>query len=505
MYIVTANEMCEIDRYATKTIGIDGKLLMENAGRAVSEKIESIVKKTDDIRIFTGSGNNGGDGFVIARTLLNKGYHISVVQVVPSEKISGVARYHKTLFSACGGKVNVTWQPAEIEAMVRKSDIVVDAILGIGTNGMLREPISKVVSIMNDAAAYIISVDIPSGLPADEGIIDFQAVQANRTIIVETPKVSTFLQHTVVFYGVWETVSIGLPVKAVQANAKKVIWTQKRFRQTIPERAADSHKGDHGRGLVVGGSENMPGSIALTVNAALRAGAGLVTAAATEHVKSTVASHCLEATYVTPGESDGFLTNDIYIPFETFDAAVLGMGMGRRDVTGDLVKTAVKDDSCPLIVDADGLYHLKPILDLTGNRTYPTILTPHPGEMAMLLDITVKELLVKPFTFSKMLAEAYQIHIVLKGKFTVITAPDGKQAVSTAGNEGLAKGGSGDVLSGVILAMVMQKQDPFDALCNACFVHGEAADLLIAETNAVYDLTASDVINGISKVYRTFL
>ncbi|WP_164671063.1 NAD(P)H-hydrate dehydratase [Virgibacillus doumboii] len=505
MYIVTANEMYEIDRHAIHHIGIDGKLLMENAGRAVSEKIESIVKKTDHISIFTGSGSNGGDGFVIARTLLDKGYQATVVQVVPNEKISGDALYHKKLYLACGGTVNVTRQTSEIDELVRKSDIIVDAILGIGTKGMLRESLSKIVSIINDAAAYIISVDIPSGLPADEGVTDFQAVQANRTIIVELPKISTFLQHTAAYFGEWETVSIGLPLKAVKKNASKVFLSAERFRHTMPERAADSHKGDHGRGLVVGGSADMPGSIAMTVNAALRAGAGLVTAGTTKSVKASVATHCMEATYLTLGETDGFLNSDVSLPFETFDAAVLGMGMGRHEVTGDLVKATVGKVSGPLTVDADGLYHLKPILDLAENRTSPTIITPHPGEMAMLLDTTVKELLAKPFAYSKMLAEQYRIYVVLKGKFTIITAPDGKQAVSTAGNEGLAKGGSGDVLSGIILAMVMQKQDIFDALCNACFVHGKAADLLVAETHSVYDLMATDVINGISHVYRTFL
>ncbi|MBP1950649.1 NAD(P)H-hydrate dehydratase [Virgibacillus litoralis] len=503
MFIVTANEMYDIDRYTMNEIGMDGKLLMENAGRAISGKIESIIEKPDHICILTGSGNNGGDGFVVARTLLNKGYHISVVQVVPNQKITGDALFHKNLLLSFGGTVIVSQQPSEVYELIRDSDVIVDAILGIGTSGMLRNPIAEIVSIINDTSNLVISVDIPSGLPADEGLRDFQSVQADYTVIVEAAKASAFLQHTASFYGKWDTVSIGLPLDALQNNIKRISWTEELFRQSMPKRETDAHKGNHGRGLVVGGNAEMPGSIAMTVRAALRAGAGLITAGTTEKVIPVAASHCMEATYLKLGETNGSLNDEISIPFKSFDAVALGMGMGRQQVTGNLVRQMVEEATCPLIVDADGLYHLKPLFDLVSNRKGPTIITPHPGEMAMLLDISVPELLVKPFAYSKVFAEKYHVYVVLKGKFTIVTTPSGKQSVNRTGNAGLAKGGSGDVLSGIILAMVMQKQSIFEALCNACFVHGKSADILVAEENSVYDLMASDVIDGIAEVYRT--
>ncbi|MGP4107486.1 NAD(P)H-hydrate dehydratase [Virgibacillus sp. L01] len=504
MFIVTANEMYDIDRYTMNEIGLDGKLLMENAGRAVSGKIESIIEKPDHICIFAGSGNNGGDGFVIARTLLNKGYHITVVQVVPNQKITGDALYHKNLLLSLGGSVIVSQEPSEIHELVRNSDVIIDAILGIGVSGMLRNPIAEMVSIINETAKLVISVDIPSGLPADEGIRDFQSVQASYTVIVEAPKVSAFLQHTASFYGKWDTVSIGLPLEALQNNVKRASWTENLFRQSMPTRKTDAHKGNHGRGLVVGGNTEMPGSITMTIKAALRTGSGLITAGTTEKVIPVAASHCMEATYLELGETNGNLNNDISIPFKSFDAVALGMGMGRQQVTGNLVRQTVEEAMCPLIVDADGLYHLTSLLDLVGNRQFPTIITPHPGEMAMLLNISVHELLVKPFTYSKIFAEKYHVYVVLKGRFTIITTPAGEQSVNRTGNVGLAKGGSGDVLSGIILAMVMQKQSVFKALCNACFVHGSAADILVAKEHSVNDLMASDVIEGIGEVYRTF-
>ncbi|HLR62942.1 MAG TPA: NAD(P)H-hydrate dehydratase [Lentibacillus sp.] len=504
MYIVTAEEMYDMDHGAIHDIGIDGRMLMENAGRAMADRIETRIRKTDRILIFAGSGNNGGDGFVIARALMDKGYVVAVVQVVPNEKIAGDALLHKNLLIRCGGEVRVTRQPHENEVIVREADVIVDAILGIGTKGMLREPLDEIVTIMNESASYIISADIPSGLPAGEGMGDFQAVQANETIVAGYPKLSAFLESTSSYYGKWSTVSFGLPKKITANHVQRQIWMPEDFQATMPERKRNAHKGNHGRGLVIGGNAEMPGSIAMTANAALRTGAGLMAVATAKSVIPTVASHCMEATYLTLDDTDGFLNGQRAIPFDQFDAAVLGMGLGRHEEAGELVKQAV-EAQCPLIVDADGLYHLQPLLERLYDRTNPVVLTPHPGEMAMLLDISVPELLQSPFAYTKMFAEKYQIHVILKGMFTIITTPEGIQTVSIAGNQGLAKGGSGDVLSGILLAMIMQPQTVSDALSNACFVHGKAAELLTEKTYSVYDLMATDVIKGITDVYRTFL
>src|SRR5699024_10808409 len=203
--------MYDMDHGAIHDIGIDGRVLMENAGRAMADRIETRIRKTDRILIFAGSGNNGGDGFVIARALMDKGYVVAVVQVVPNEKIAGDALLHKNLLIRCGGEVRVTRQPHENEVIVREADVIVDAILGIGTKGMLREPLDEIVTIMNESASYIISADIPSGLPAGEGMGDFQAVQANETIVAGYPKLSAFLESTSSYYGKWSTVSFGLP------------------------------------------------------------------------------------------------------------------------------------------------------------------------------------------------------------------------------------------------------------------------------------------------------
>ncbi|GAA0610690.1 NAD(P)H-hydrate dehydratase [Virgibacillus siamensis] len=503
MYIVTANEMYGIDRYTTEEIGMDGKMLMENAGRAISERIESNIKNTDVITVFAGSGNNGGDGYVIARTLLNRGYQITVIQVVPDEKITGDARYYKNLFINCGGSISITGDPVEIDEALNQTDIVIDAILGIGVKGELREPIKTIVDTINDSPVRVISADIPSGLPADEGAAAFDSVQADYTIIVGYPKMSTFLQHTAPFYGEWETVDIGFPESA-QTSLTRSVWTDRQFKNKMPDRKKDSHKGDHGRGLIIGGSEEMPGSIVMTVRAALRAGAGLVTAGSVKQAIPVIASQCIEATNLKLKEFDGVISGDQSIPYQNYDAIALGMGLGRHESTRSIVINAVRQVDGPLILDADGLYHIQHDLELFKGRTAPAVITPHPGEMAMLTGVSVQEILREPFAYSIEFARMYQAFVVLKGSFTIVTAPNGHQSVNTTGNQGLAKGGSGDVLTGIILAMTMQHEDLFDALRNACFVHGKAADLLVSNSHSVYDLMATDVVEGIGKVYRTF-
>ncbi|TMN22563.1 NAD(P)H-hydrate dehydratase [Lentibacillus cibarius] len=505
MYIVTAEEMYDMDHGAMNKVGIDGKLLMENAGRSIAASLKERVSKTYRILVLAGGGNNGGDGFVIARTLLDNDFDITVVQVVPDEKITGDALYHKQLFVRCGGNVTVMQTVDEVGPMVSRVDIVLDAIAGIGMKGRLREPLASVVDVVNKKASYVLSVDIPSGLPANEGISDFYAVQANETLITGFPKQSAFLEHTAPYYGNWQVVSFGLPSVITSDGAHRYLWTEEQFRKTIPERGRYSHKGSHGRGLAVGGSAEMPGSITMTIHAALRTGAGLVTAATAKSAIPAVASQCMEATYLALEETNGRMNNEVPIPFDNYDAIVTGMGMGRHHEARSHIRKALEEASCPLIVDADGLYHLKSLLASVTKRKSPVVLTPHPGEMAMLLDKSVPELLQKPFAYAKMAAEKYGVYIVLKGPFTIITTPDGQQTVTTTGNEGLAKGGSGDVLSGIILAMVLQDQPIMEALSNACFIHGKAADMLIADTHSVYDLLASDLLHGISKVYRTFV
>ncbi|WP_217587374.1 NAD(P)H-hydrate dehydratase [Lentibacillus saliphilus] len=503
MFIVTAKEMYDIDHYTMHNIGLES-VLMENAGRAVSDQMIQRIAKTDRVFVFVGGGHNGGDGFVIARTLHNLNYHITVLQVVPDDQLVEETRKQKKLFTNCGGYVELA-NCHTLSDRLAEATVVIDAITGLGIKGQLRSPLDQVVASINQSDAYVIAVDIPSGLPADEGTSSFIAIQADVTIIIGAIKESACLPDTASYYGEWDLVHIGHPPKAFARQQLRWLMDAHQFKQSMPRRTRESHKGDHGRGLMIGGSHNMPGASALAVRAALKSGAGLMTVASSERVTTHIASQCPEAMYIHLPSDQGELVKSDTLLLEGYDAIAVGVGMGRRQETGAFVKSIVETAPCPLIIDADGIYHLNTCLDLVKARKHATIITPHAGEMARLLGIEIDDLLLKPFYYARQLAQTYNMFVVLKGKATIITAPTGEQAVDLTGNPGLAKGGSGDVLTGICLAMIMQKQSIFQALCNACFVHGMSADIQVNQSHSVYDLMATDVIDGIPAVYRTLL
>ncbi|NBJ71288.1 MULTISPECIES: NAD(P)H-hydrate dehydratase [Clostridia] len=500
MFIVTAKEMYDMDRLAMQEIGLDGKLLMENAGRAVAWKVMGKISQADKICILAGAGNNGGDGFVIARTLLDHNYHVKVLQVVPNDKITGDAYDHKHIYEKCGGQV-VPYDTGATQ-MIKEADVLIDAMIGIGIKGEVREPFASLISLINAEQSYVISVDTPSGVPAYEGGESFHAVQADYTIIIGAPKQSVFLPYTASYYGEWEVVSIGLPTFIFKRLTSKRMWQLDDVKKTLPRRQLFDHKGNHGRGLVIGGCTDMPGALSMSVQAALKSGAGLITGASSLPVIQMIAGNCVEAMYTPVPAIDGYLNNSLNINLHAYNAIAIGMGLGRRKETKEVVKQVIETATCPVIIDADGLYHLSQLLPYLRDRSYPTIITPHPGEMATLLGVSIRELLQKPFQYAKDFSAAYHVYVVLKGRYTIVTSPEGVQMVNPTGNPGLAKGGSGDVLTGIVLAMVMQKQSLLHALCNACYIHGMSADILVQHQHSEHDLLATDVINGISDVFR---
>lgn len=502
MKIVTAKEMYEVDRIAMEEKGLHGTILMENAGRSIAEKVKMHASKNSRILVLIGSGNNGGDGFVIARTLLNQDYLIKVIQLVSNEKIKGDARYHKKVFEEYGGIVQ--FHTMESYDLISEADVIIDAMLGIGVKGMLRSPFKEIIKAVNTACKMTIAVDIPSGVPAETDSEFNGAIKANYTYVIEAPKLSAFIDGYAPFYGVWEVVKIGLPTAALEQTKKRCTWEQSDVQATLPNRDRFAHKGSHGKGLIIGGSRLMPGSITMTAKAALRSGTGLLTIGTVKSAIQSIASHCTEATFIDIESEDGWITNKKAIKLGSYDAIAIGMGMGREQHTSAFTKQVLVEAEVPILVDADGLSHIRDDLSLLKKRQYPTILTPHPGEMAMLVNCSIAEIVANPFQIAKAFAEKYRVYLVLKGTYSIVTDPEGNQWVNTTGNQGLAKGGSGDCLSGIILAMIMQRQTIPEALSNSCYIHGKSAELLVEDSHSTYDLTATDVIEGIPAVFRTF-
>ncbi|KAB8137957.1 NAD(P)H-hydrate dehydratase [Gracilibacillus oryzae] len=504
MYIVTAEEMYEIDRYAIEHGGIDGRILMENAGRAIAERLIKQEAGSQAAAVIVGSGNNGGDGFVIARYLLQSGFRVKVYQLASNQKITGDALYHKQLFINQQGLIEDNVDAEMLQDDLPNYHFVVDAILGIGVKGEIRSSIRPFIDLLNKSDKKVISVDIPSGLPANEGIDKDIAVKADFTYVVESPKQSLFTEWGAPYYGEWEVVPIGIPEQAYSNHSSLKRWGKQAFVSTFPKRDTYSHKGSHGKGAVIGGQRTMPGSVTLTASAALKSGAGLLTIATVEDNIPIIASKCTEAMYQVLEDRDGVITKNHTDLFKAFDGLAIGMGMGRDEVTANFSQKLIQALDMPMVIDADGLHHLKPILNTVSERNHPIIITPHFGEMAMLTGYTIDEMKRKPFSIAKEFADQYQLYVVLKGKFTIITSPYGDQIVNDTGNAGLAKGGTGDVLSGILLAMIMQNQSTMAALGNACYIHGLSAEMRVKSgENTEIDLLASDVIDGLSNVFRT--
>lgn len=502
MHIVSAEAMYKIDQSTTESFGIDEKMLMENAGRAAADKIIRHISKKQKIVVLAGGGSNGGDGFVIARTLVNHGYTVEVAQTVADEKITGTPLFHKELYQKLGGKVHVGTEES-LQEKIFTANVLVDCLFGIGIKGPLKAPFDRIVDWLNQSSAMTISIDIPSGIPSGEAAGEFSGVQADLTIIIEAPKPSVFIQQTAPYYGEWEVASIGIPFPIVEKYSSGRVWQEEDVHNSLPSRTPFSHKGTHGKGLVIGGGRDMPGSVTLTTSAALRSGAGLITAAVPEAVIPVLASHIKEATFEVLESEDGRISGSASLDISPYDGVAIGMGMGRAEATARFTRDIVAKAHVPVLIDADGLHHLKPELNRLKEADGPRILTPHPGEMAMLTDTSVKEVLADPFQLSREFARKYGIFLVLKGAFTIVTTPEGKQFVNTTGNAGLAKGGTGDALSGILLAMMMKEQSTQEALSNGCFLHGRVAEILTEKEHSSEDLLASDLIDGLASAFHS--
>lgn len=502
MHIVTAEEMYELEHITFSEIGIPSSVLMYTAGNEIAKQVMKREDPCNHVTVMIGSGNNGGDGFVVAHLLKEAGFEVIAIQAVANEKVTGDAAIYKKVYLASGGLLKQHLKVAEIAQHLHQTDIVIDALLGIGIKGTPKEEMCTLIEIINQSRATVYAIDIPSGVPIDRVAGEVIAVQADVTYCLIAYKMSAFLKDTAPFYGETILLAFGIPANVFERVSSRQLITQETVTKHLPKRDPFSHKGSHGRGLVIGGSAEMPGSITMTARAALRTGAGLLQVATIKRVIPTIAAACQEAMYIElTGETS--ITGGIEkLNFATADAVAIGPGMTKEKAAEEFFR-ACFDQECTLIIDADGLTHLKNELNRLKDKTSPVIITPHPKEMAWLCDCSVNEILADPFQYAARFAKHYQVYVILKGTYTIIASPDGQTAVNTTGNPGLAKGGSGDVLTGMVLGMVLQMTDIFAALCNAVYMHGRAADILVERTHAEQDLLATDVLTGISDVYRS--
>ncbi|MGX1983183.1 NAD(P)H-hydrate epimerase [Thermolongibacillus altinsuensis] len=500
MRIVTASEMYAIDRDTIERIGMSEESLMENAGQAVARALLERLHPSMRIAVLAGTGNNGGDGFVVARMLKSYGYCTDVWLIPPKEKVKGAAKKALDIYENAGYEVKLySGNEQTFVEQIAHYDVIVDALLGIGVQGAVRSPYKEIIDMVNRTNASVYAIDVPSGIPADGGAAD-TAVRADVTITIQCPKLSAYTFPTADYYGELVVVDIGIPPLSVARNAEfRSTWEEADVVRTLPKRQKSSHKGTYGKALVIGGSKRMTGAVTFTAKAALRSGAGLLTMAIPEAIYSVVANRIPEAMYYPCSSHDGYFSGEIDLSHLDVDAIAVGPGIGRTEGTKNVVKTVLSHD-VPVVLDADALFFWNEYAPFVRKRSAATIVTPHPGEMARMLGVSIREVENDRFGVAKRLAMEYGIYVVLKGPYTIVTTPDGMQYVNTTGNPALAKGGSGDVLTGMIVAFLMQHRSIQEAISNAVWIHGKAADFLVEKGHSQLDVLATDVIEEIPNV-----
>jgi ADP-dependent NAD(P)H-hydrate dehydratase / NAD(P)H-hydrate epimerase len=508
MKALTAAEMREVDHLTTELFGTPSSQLMENAGRAAAKavwsEIAGCVHDKPRVTVLCGKGNNGGDGFVVARYLKIQKLATRVVLFGKKEDVRGDAEKNLTKWLEAGGEIEfVEGEPDWERAWpgVRESHVIVDAMLGTGLKGAASGAIAAAITAVNEKShkatgswpSLILAVDTPSGLPSDGEAPEGPVLAAHWTTTFTAPKIGQLTGTGAEACGTLQVASIGSPSKLVEATGKSTVrWAGPDEFAGMPlVRAADSHKGTFGHAVIVAGSRGKSGAAVLAGYACLRAGAGLTTIATPDEIQPVVAGAYPE--YMTEpllatktggiaaaNASSGRMTKLL----EDKAAVAIGPGIGTHVETRMVVQQLVRESTLPIILDADGLNCFDGEAARLGQRkTQFLAVTPHPGEMARLLGVKISDVQHDRLKAAMEAAKKWKAHVILKGYHTILAAPDGRVFVNATGGPGLAKGGTGDVLTGVLAALTAQfgTEDWLRVLALGVFLHGTAGDILARE------------------------
>jgi ADP-dependent NAD(P)H-hydrate dehydratase / NAD(P)H-hydrate epimerase len=505
MILVTAAEMRRLDALTIERYGTPGHVLMERAGVGATEVL---LKQFPHVRrgrvvIVAGKGNNGGDGFVIARLLRKKGVRAEVVLLGKRQDVKGdAARMLAAMHRAKVPLAEVTSADdvSKLATTFKGAVLLVDAIFGTGLNAPVRGLHADLLHLMNASGIPILAVDIPSGLDADRGTALGVAIQAEATATFGFAKIGQVIYPGVDHVGALAVVDIGIAGEAVaEVQPRTRLLDAGEVRPLVPVRAAESHKGTCGHVLIFAGSRGHTGAARLAAHAACRAGAGLTTLAGPASLNSILASGVPEAMTALLDDVDGLMRFDAAWVRALLDgktAVVVGPGLGTHDDAATLVRFLLSEVALPMVVDADALTCIaRDRAVLTGARAQ-AILTPHPGEMARLLGRDTATVQADRVNQARAFAAEHRCVLLLKGARSVIAAPDGSVWINPTGNPGMASGGMGDALSGILGALLAQGLPPAEAACLAVYLHGAVADHVAAARGEI-GLLASDVIEGV--------
>jgi ADP-dependent NAD(P)H-hydrate dehydratase / NAD(P)H-hydrate epimerase len=520
MKAITTAEMQELDRRTMREFDIPGEVLMERAGIGVAEVVRRIVQIARMghplVQLFAGRGNNGGDAFVAARYLKELDFDVQVFLAGETSALRGDALEHLMKMKAAGVSLQELPETEDWEDLYDDpqacGDILVDGLLGTGIAGPARGLAAAAIQVINRFAefAHVVAIDAPSGLNTDTGVAEGDVVTADVTATMALPKIGLVQPTAIEYVGNLDVIDIGVPPQLHAGLASPVdLVTGYDVRALLARRSRIAHKGDFGHVLLIGGAPGYTGAMSLATMAATRSGAGLVTVLAPASLVPMVADIVPEAmVHVGHTDPSGTLAADAMqrwgVSTAAFSAILVGPGMGNSAATRAIVEFVCAAATCPVVLDADALNAVAADPGVLKRAAGPTIITPHPGELARLLHTDTESIQRDRLGAARSAAEAFGAVVVLKGAGTVICGVDGRPHVNLTGNPGMARGGMGDVLAGLLTGLAGQRAAPFAAACAAVYLHGRAGDN-VALYSSQAGMIAGDVVEELPNVFRELM
>jgi len=506
--ICTSAEMRAVDQIAEKELGIGPTLLMENAGRAATE---SILKEfpnagiDSEILIFAGKGNNAGDAFVVARHLMGLHRRIRVFHLLRGDEYKGATIENFKILQKMKARLFYLEQAQDLESFFDQRGgpfLAIDGIIGTGLKGDLEGLFYDIVTLINEHVDQIVSLDIPTGVSGDSGLVQGVAVRASLTISFGFPRLGHFLPPGAMYRGKLVNVDISLPAK-FKLEGDKFLLRAPFIATKLAQRDRYGHKNTFGHVLMLGGSQGRTGAIAMAAHAALRSGSGLVTAGTWPDSIATLIQQLPNElmSVIVPKEEQLF--EQYRRIMDQYSAVVVGPGMGNRPEGKRLVEMLLQNFQSPMVLDADALNIIAEhdLHALCVNRKTPVVLTPHPGEMARLIKWSKEDVVRDPVGALKTCVEKTHAVVLLKGAATLLSSPEEVLYLNHFPNTGMATAGSGDVLAGMIGGLLAQGTKVFDASCVAVFLHSLAGDLATRDSRP-RGMTATDIISKIPAAYQ---
>jgi ADP-dependent NAD(P)H-hydrate dehydratase / NAD(P)H-hydrate epimerase len=506
MIVVTAEQMRAMDRLTIEKYGVPSLVLMERAGegiaKAILECFDRAAKK--GVLIVAGKGNNGGDGFVVARLLKKKRIPCEVALLARNDEVSSDSAHNLRSYLKLKGRI-IEIAAGGLDLLSQRMNgkgLLVDAILGTGIKNDVRGLYAEAITLMNASGLPIVAVDIPSGLDADKGIPLGVSIQAEMTAALGYAKVGEVIYPGLKYVGDLVVAEIGIDPRAVQEVAPKTdLLQQEEVSWLVPIREPDSHKGTYGHLLVTAGSRGKTGAAILACRAAMRTGAGLVTLAAPRSLNDIFASSLVEVMTEPLAENaeeemEPLGDEEWRRMLERKNAVLFGPGIGVNDAARNNLRWLLRNLEAPWVIDADGLNNLALDLDRLRSAKTPPVLTPHPGEMGRLIGKDAAMVNQDRIGVARRFATEHRCYVVLKGARSVIATADGKVFINPTGNPGMASGGMGDVLAGMLAALLGQGLSAEDAMKLGVYLHGFVGDRVAVEKGQI-GIIASDIIDGL--------